>query len=308
MTAGTTDQQPSAASFIDSGLDFATDAFSDEERASLLAWYEENHDHDGLDLASFARFQLHHDPGGFKRSRRFVFTLDDPGDDGTPIPLAVGLLCYVHSYTVLAYGEGVFYEAIALRNLGATKAEALAAIHLGGYASGPRGMNLLGKLMVPYLDEWPDDEGAGIAWPSHWTEPATALRSGIDLATDDLSDADRALLFTWYERMYGEVPAHVEALVRSHPRAAKTNQVRFDSLLTPVLRAPCVPLMQLHTAAMQARPTSLRRAALLAQAAGANRREVVSTLLWAAVNGGDEVLQPAFEACGDIIEALPTAS
>jgi hypothetical protein len=297
-----------AASFIDSGLDFASEAFGDEERQSLLAWYEANHDHDGLDLASFARFQLHHDPGGFKRGRRYVFTLDEPGEDGNAVPLAVALLCYVHSYTVLGYGEGVFYEAIALRNLGATKAEVLATIRLGAYTSGPRGLNLLGRLMVPYLDEWPDDEGAGIEWPAHWTEPATVLRSGVDLATDELTEGERAQIVAWYERVYGEVPPHFAAIASSFPGAAKTNQVRFDSALAPVLRARCIPLLLLHTAAMQSRPASMRRAVLMARTVGLDRREVVSTLLWAAVHGGDEVLGPAFDACGDVIEALSTGS
>src|SRR5688572_14737835 len=114
--------QGAGRAFLDPGLDFATDAFTAEEKAAMLAWYRDVHDYGELDLAPFARFAIEHDPGGFKRLRRHVMTFEEPSA-GVALPTVAGVLMYVHAYTAMGNGKGALYEIIAVRALGVSRAQ-----------------------------------------------------------------------------------------------------------------------------------------------------------------------------------------
>lgn len=297
MTEDASKGSLTAREFIDTGLDLGSDTFSDDERDRMLAWYREHHDYGDLDLAAFSRFQLLHDPGGFKRQRRYIFTLDDERD-GVNLPVGVAVLLYTYSYAVLGNGKGAFYEAIATRSLGATKAQVLETFRLAALAGGPLALNPLGELMMGYLDEWVDPPGAsGLEFPAGWDGPPALLRSGINLGTDDLGPGERDAILGWYERMEGGVPFHVRRMADDHPRALKTLRVRFEGALGGALPAQVIPLMGAHVATIRQQPREVRRAAHTARALGVHRHQFMSALLWAGVYGGDAALEPAFEAC-----------
>ena len=98
-------REVSGRDFLDPGVDFSGEAFSPDEKRALLQWYRDVHDIGDLDLAPFARFSLEHDPVGFKRLRRHVMTFDEPVE-GTSLPLFIGPLLYVHTYTAMGHGKG----------------------------------------------------------------------------------------------------------------------------------------------------------------------------------------------------------
>ena len=289
-----------ARSFLDPGLDFSTETFEADEKAALLEWYRDVHDYKDLDLAPFARFFVEHDAGGFKRLRRHVMSLED-ARDGVSLPTVAGVLMYVHAYTAMANGKGALYEVIAARALGASKSQALTTLRLGAQFGGPHGMNPLGELAMEYLDEWTDDGPATIEWPAGWAPDDGVFRSGIDPAGEELSPDELDLVREWYRRMYGEVPAHVEVLAELHPRALKTHQLRFELAPLHDLPAQLVPLYRLHLAAMRLWERPMRRSAQMARALGVRRHHVVSTLFWAAVYGGDAVLETAVTSIGDLL-------
>jgi alkylhydroperoxidase/carboxymuconolactone decarboxylase family protein YurZ len=293
----------SGRGFLDTGLDFGRDEFDPDEKAAMLAWYDEAHEWGGLRLAPFAGFWIEHDPGGFKRLKRHLLTLDEQRD-GVTLPVAAGVLMYVHTYTAVGNGKGALYEVVAARELGASRSEVLDAVRHAMLHGGPIGLNPLADIAGPYFDDWEDGPSA-IAWPAGWAPDPAAFRSGIDHGTDDLPAGELALVTAWHERMHGEVPAHVPALARLHPRAYKTLRLRQEAAVGGALPAQLFPLLTLHLAAVTARPVALRRAAQEARALGVRRHQAVSTLFWAAVPGGEAAFEQAWTAVADVLEDMP---
>jgi alkylhydroperoxidase/carboxymuconolactone decarboxylase family protein YurZ len=289
--------------FLGMGLDLSTDAFTDEERERTLKWYSEVHDHGDLDLAPFSRFMLEHDPTGFKRLRRHLITLEDELD-GPPLPVAAGVLMFVHTYIVLGMGKGALYEIIAMRELGASRAEVMEIVRLGALHGGPRGINALAEVADAYLREWKEEAGteSRVAWPAGWAPDVERFRSGIDLASDELEPGELELIRDWYRGLLGEVPPHVDFLARVAPRAFKTQRARFETAITGALPAQMIPLLSLHLSAVRVWPKPLRRAVQTAKALGVQRGEVVAALFWAGVYGADIVMETALDAAGDILE------
>jgi hypothetical protein len=63
-------------------------------------------------------------------------------------------------------------------------------------------------------------------------------------------------------------------------------------------------LYRLHLAAIRQWALPMRRAVQMARTLGVRRHHVVSTLFWAAVYGGDAVLETAVTALGDLFTDL----
>jgi alkylhydroperoxidase/carboxymuconolactone decarboxylase family protein YurZ len=285
--------------FLDTGLDFASDTLSPEEKASALAWYREVHDYGELDLAPFARFMVEHDPVGFKALRRHVESFERG-----PLPVAAGVLMYVYAYVAIGNGKGALYEIIAARALGASRAEVMETIHLAALVAGPLGLNPLGELAHEYLLAWPvdDDADSRIDWPEGWAPDVQQFRSGIDLAADGLAPGELELIQAWHRRMYGEVPRHVDFFGRADPIAYKTQQARLEKAVSGALPAQMIPLLLLNLSAIRLWAKPLRRSIRMAKTLGVQREYVVSALFWAAVYGGDVVMESAMEAAGDVLE------
>jgi len=213
--------------FLGMGLDLTTDGFTAEEKERTLEWYRRVHDHGDLDLAPFSRFMLEHDPTGFKRLRRHLIALDEELDE-PPLPMAVGILMFVHTYIVLGMGKGALYETIAMRELGATKAEILETVRLAALHGGPRGINPFAEVADDYLRGWTEDGERRFAWPDGWAPDPDWFRTGIDLDADTLLPGELELIRAWYGRTLGEVPSHVDLLAREAPAAFKTQRARFE--------------------------------------------------------------------------------
>ena len=303
MTRATGDA-PELAAFLDTGLDLTTDGIRDDERERTLAWYREHHDHGDLDLAPFARFQLLHDPTTFKRLRRHLFKLGTQPEP--PLPIAVAILLWVHAYAVLGNGKGALYETIAVRNLGASRAEVLEVIALAALHGGPIAINAVAETGGAYLADWDEADGDGIVWPDGWTFDPDALRSGIDLRSDALEDGELELVRAWYRRTGVDVPAHVELLATLAPDALKTLRARHETAIRGALPVQMIPLLGAHLETLRGRAVPLRRALLTARGVGVRRGEALSTLLWAAVYGGEPTLETALGATVDLFEEWPT--
>jgi alkylhydroperoxidase/carboxymuconolactone decarboxylase family protein YurZ len=288
------------AGFLDTGLDLTTDGITEAERERTLAWYREHHDHGDLDLAPFARFQLRHDPTTFKRLRRHLLPMGREPE--TPLPIAVGVMLFVHTYAALGNGKGALYEIIAARGLGATRAEVMEIIAFAAFHRGPLAINAVAEAADGYLTEWPADDGAGTRWPPGWEPDVQRLRTGIDLSSDRLEHGELDLIRSWYLTTTGDVPRHVELLGRIAPDVLKTQRARFETAIRGVLPAQLIPLLTVHLSAIQGWPVPLRRALLVARGVDVTRAEAVSTLLWAAIYGGDVVMETAAEAAGDVLE------
>ena len=290
-------------SFLDTGLDFSTEDFDPDEQAAMLAWYADVHDVGDLDLAPFARFWIKNDPGGFKRLKRHILTLESEAG-GVTLPVAAGVLMHVFTYTAIGNGKGALYEIIAARTLGASKPEILETLRLAALTCGPSGMNPLGAIAEGYMDEWTEHDATGLRWPVGWAPDVGAFRSDLDPSTDELSDEEVARVVGWHERMHGEVPVHVATLARLHPTAYKTHRLRYELAFTGALPAQLVPLLDLHLAVNRRWPEAARRAVQMARALGVRRHQVVTTLFWGASSGGEAALEGAVAAVADLLDDM----
>jgi alkylhydroperoxidase/carboxymuconolactone decarboxylase family protein YurZ len=294
--------QPTGRSFLESGLDWTTDSFTPEEKVATLAWYEDNHEAGGTSLSNFPRFWIEHDPGGFKRYRRHMIEIDQP-QDGVVLPQAAHLLMYLTLYTTFANEKGIVYLAINARALGATRDEVIDAFRLAALPAGPYGLNAAAELADQYLRDWElDSDEPGITWPADWAPDPDALKSGIDLSHNELTDADADALRAWYLRVYGEIPSHVEALMRFHPVAYKTQRIRLEAALGSALPAQMAPLSLLLLATQRQSPKAILRAAQIAKALGVRRHQLVETLFWAGVYSVDETMEVAFDALDGLLD------
>jgi hypothetical protein len=288
-------------SFLDTGLDWTSESFSGEEKAQLLSWYEDNHEAEHTHLSRFPAFWIEHDPGGFKRYRRHMIEIDQP-EDGVVLPQAAHLLMYLYLYTVFANEKGILYLVINARTMGATRDEVIDTFRLAALPAGPFGVNAAAELADQYLRDWPlDSDEPGVPWPSDWAPDPNALRSGIDLSTNEVSAADLDALRDWYMRVYGELPSHFEPLAKLHPVALKTQRIRFEAAVGETLPAQMAPLSMLLLAAQRQWPKAMLRAAQLAKALGVRRRHVVETLYWAGVYAGETTMEAAFDELGELI-------
>jgi hypothetical protein len=216
------------------------------------------------------------------------------------------VLMYAFTYAATGNGKGAFYEVIAARALGATKAQIVELIRLAALFGGPVGMNPLGELMGDYLDEWVDDPAPPIAWPPGWAPDIDAFRSGIDLTTDVLTPDEIDLIAAWHRRMYGEVPDYVSLVADLFPTAYKTQRIRHEAAVTGALPAQLLPLLILHLAVVDLGPRSIRRAVQMARALGVRRHHVMATLFWATVGGGELALEDAIDPLRDLVSESVT--
>ena len=292
---------PPARSFLDTGLDFSRDELSPEETVGLVSWYRENHG--GDELSKFTTYLIEHDPAGFKRYRRHILEIDETRD-GAALPEVAHLLAFTYTYACLANEKGTLYAVINARRLGASRREILDCLRLATPVAGPFGLNAVGERTDAYLRDWEEpDRPTAIAWPEGWVPDRAAFRSGMDLSSAEIREGDLEALRAWHRRVYGEVPDYLEPFARWHPRALKTQRMRFEGSLGDALPPQMAALCMLQLAAVRLTVRPLRRAGQLALALGAQRPHIVAMLFWAGIYGGDTVMETAFGALGDLLEA-----
>jgi hypothetical protein len=287
-------------SFLDLGLDYSADGLSAGEVQALTRWYQENHG--GEELSGFTGYLIAHDPAGFKRYRRYIQQVD-LAREGDPLPEAAHLIAFIYSYACMANAKGTLYAIINCRKLGASRREILDTLHLATPTAGPFGLNAVSERTDEYLRGWAaeDDEPSRIPWPAGWYCDPEAFSSGIDPSTEELSAVDIAALCSWYTGRYGEVPPHVRFLAEVHPRGLKTQRLRFEGALGDALPVQMACLCMVQLAALRGAALPARRAVQLAVSFGVTRGQLVSMLLWAAMYGGDMIMEPVFAAVGDLL-------
>jgi hypothetical protein len=294
------DERPET--FTDTGLDWRVeDQFSEAERETLLNWYREAHGSGDLNLVRFAPFLIEFLPAEFKLSRRHLSSIPERRD-GVGVPDLVLILCYLHSYVATSYTDGILYQLISARHLGASKALVMDVLRYAYLSAGPRGMNAVAKGSEVYLREWDDDEppSRNVQWPEGWAPDPKAFHSGIDLTTIELTADEVVQISRWHQHMHGVVPRHVELLARLHPHAYKLQRIRYEKSVGSIIPAQLVPLLSLHLAAMRLDHSVMRQAAHQARVLGARRHHVVQVLFGGLRQTIDPmVLESAIEAVGD---------
>jgi hypothetical protein len=269
-----------ANQFTETGLDFdVEDHFTDEERIRLLNWYREVHGAGDLSLVAFAPFLIEFLPAEFKLSRRHLSSIPRPHNETTLPDLAL-ILCYLHSYIATSYANGILYQLISARRLGASRALVMDVLRYAYLSAGPRGMNAVAESSEEYLRQWDDNEPpeVDVRWPDGWQPDPMVFRSGIDLTTTRITEHEIALISRWHQDMHGVYPQHVQLFATLHPEAYKLQRIRYERSVGTVIPAQLVPLLTLHLATMLMEKTVMRQAVHQARVLGCRRHHVVQTL------------------------------
>ena len=191
---------------------------------------------------------------------------------------------------MLGWEAGAQYELIAALKYGASRAQVLEAMAFAFIHAGPMGMGRVAPLCDEYLKKWEGRESdlaaQPAAWPAGWAADPAAFRSGIDLASASLDDAEKQQVFDWYETHQGEVPRHIRFLAQWSPDGLKAMRNRFESCIV-TLPKQIVPLMMFNTAAVRGEPAAMRRAAYQARRYGVRRSHLLPILQIAMVYAGD---------------------
>jgi len=128
----------------------------------------------------------------------------------------------------------------------------------------------------------------------------------MDLTTDGFSQKDIEALKAWHRRMTGEVPRYVEAYARLHPKAYKTNRIRYERGFGETVPVQMFPLMTLQLATFKVWPRAARQAILQARALGVKRPEVLGAMESAFTCGGEAMMAGVLtDEVVDALESLP---
>jgi hypothetical protein len=261
------------------GLDFGTEGVSEDEVAALIRWYEQAHGEENLELVGFVPFMLGLRPDAFKASRRWSETVLAGVGFEHHLPAVVIRLLWLHLYVVIGYADGILYELIGARRLGARKGEVVDAITMAWlYGSSP-GLAAAASSCRHYLDDWKVDDGAGIQWPAGWARDPVAFKSGMEFSdVTVIGEGELRGLEGWHRRVQGEVPAYVAFFARSNPVALKVFRARYENAMQCSLPKQMVALLQVHLAGVMKEQDGLRRAVHMAKVFGIERDLVVQTL------------------------------
>ena len=276
----------------------------------MKRWYAETHGEDNLDLVKLVEFWTELRPEALKAFRLCAENIVGP--DGLESGLGgCSYFTLLHTYVVLAYPQGVLYEIIASRNLGATKAEVTDVLSLAWLHSGTVGMNTAATAALEYMRRWDPEESTagapaatGMAYPAGWAADPDAFRSGIDFTdVTTMTAAEVKLLEDWHLRVQGVVPEYVSFLARHYPVALKVFRSRYESVITQlVLPKQMIAVMFLHTAAIREQPDAVRRAAMMAKQFGVTKGQALHCLATDHRYLGDLFIEPAITAVTDLFE------
>jgi hypothetical protein len=291
---------------MDTGQNWASDDFTQEEYDAMADWYATTHGEDNLDLCNFVPYAMDLNPGALKRYRRWVEYVPAgrlvPNGITDPAPLV-----WLHYYTTNAYEQGHFYEIIMARGFGATKAEVAQTIVLGWLHGGPRGLNAGSDLSSDYVAAWQEEPGTrtGMSWPTGWAADAEAFKSGIDLDPDTpFSEEDVAKLEDWHRRVQGDVPSYVRILAEVNPSALKLWRARYENAAVGPLPKEFIALLQVHQAVMMREPKATRRAVHMAKVFGVTKPQLGQILGSTQVYQGDLGMD-ALDGIADLLAEWP---
>ena len=290
--------------YLDTGQDWSAGSFSDAELDRMSQWYVGTHGEGSLDLVQFVEFWAELRPEALKAYRRAIETTVGPEgfDSGLGGASAFAVL---HTYTVLAYPQGVLYEIISARSRGATKAEVTDVLSVAWLHSGTAGMNTAAAAVREYMRSWePAEPGPGMPFPAGWAADPGAFRAGLDFNDmTTVTGAELEALENWHQRVQGAVPAYVPFLARHYPVALKVFRARYESVLTQCsLPKQMIAVCFLHTAAFRQQPDAVRRAAAMAKAFGVTRGQALHALASAHRYLGDLFADAAFEPAAALFE------
>lgn len=240
-------------------------------------------------------FWLEQGPEVLKRYRAFATAGQKdrlPGD--TPFA-GFGFLQY---YALLGYSEGVRYLVRLWQLQHLNKTQVLEGLALGFIHMGPRGMETVAEALEDY--EWlvPDQAAR---FPEGWARDPSAIRSGLDFGTREMTLPEAKSLRAWYLGTLGEVPRYVEYQLKYNPAALKTFRARYETAIE-TLPKQVIPYTMLHWNVLRGFGDGIRENVLLARGFGMSRDLTLRAIYSALINAGVETASLVDRAAGQVFD------
>lgn len=284
------------------GLDLSSpDSWTAAEEESFTAFYMaiKHQTMPGHD------FWIANRPDVLKRYRLQALQMGSP--EGRPFS-KIGTLSYLHYYAIVGFEDGVLYQIVNAQKRGrTTKAAILATLAVAFLHAGPLGMRYVATSSAEYLRDF-EEPAEPSGWPTGWEVDPDAFRSGIDFATPALTGGELRALEAWYERVCGEVPAHVHFLGRHRPEVLKAYRQRFEFAIRDAMPKQMLPILQLQWEVSRGCRPGIREAALMARGFGVSRALAVDAVARGMVYCGPGGVSVVEDAAGDVFAGPGWAS
>lgn len=185
--------------------------------------------------------------------------------------------CNIHSYMMLGWETGILNEFMTLRRNGMPKEQLMELVMFSQLYAGMRGLGHVFRAVGETLPAYGPPPVPLPPFPVGWEVDPAAFRSGLDLSTREMTDADLANLTGWYERTIGFVPESIRFGLKYHPEFVKVNRAKWEVAIK-TLPKQIVPYILLRHHTITGSKEGLREAALLGRAWGMSREQVVQSI------------------------------
>jgi hypothetical protein len=241
-------------------------------------------------------------PDFFKLHRRGSRAVGRP--NGEPLKGATLLdsLGHLYVYIHMGWEVGILNTLTSVRRQNVTKAQLMEVFMAGQLTGGPRGAECIYRSVWMVLKDYQDALEPPI-FPDGWEPDPAAFQCGLDLSTEDLTDADYRALTGWYERNLGYLPKSVEFSAKQQPYFLKAWRAKFEGAFsTGALPKQLWPYFQIRYCTVSGFRDGLREAAELGKAWGMSREYIIHGVTSAAYyQNGMAVMHQAQDALADIL-------
>lgn len=275
---------------LSGGLDLSNlDGASALEKAEFRSIYQRRlgHVQRGYD------FLLDNRPDALKRFRLMTMTGHDPSHPRVP---SFGVLL---DYVMTGYQVGIRYTIRNLQSAGLNRDQCMDGFALCILYCGPRGLEAAARALDDYA--WIEPEKPA-QFPEHWTMDRSALSSGIDFDTKELSAEEEQKVLAWYLRTLGEVPRYVDFLASHEPEMLKVHRNRFETCLK-AMPNQVIPATLICFHAARGNLSGIRENVLLARGLGMTKSEALQAVMAAIEFGGIDVVSVVDEAARDVFDS-----
>ena len=222
---------------------------------------------------------------------------------GRPDPVNILLLGTqnIASYVMLGWETGIFNQFNSNRRNGLSKEENMELVMFTQLYAGMRGLGHVYRAVGDVLPAFGPPTVAP-SFAAGWAPDPAAFKSGLDLATREMTAADRENLTNWYEEAIGYVPNSIAFGLKYHPDFVKVNRAKWEVAIK-TLPKQFAPLLMIRLNMMSGSVEGLREAVLLGKAWGISKTHVISSIsasvmFFTAFEG----YHTAYQAVDDVLE------
>jgi hypothetical protein len=223
---------------------------------------------------------------------------------GRPIHSNVILLSAqnIHSYMMYGWETGILNEFITLRRNGLAVEKTMELVMFSQLYAGMRGLGHVFRAVGENLASYGPAVEPLAPFPDGWECDPEAFKSGLDLSTREMTEADLENLTGWYESTIGYLPESIQFGLKYHPQFVKVNRAKWEVAIK-TLPKQIAPYLMLRHHTITGSTDGLREAVLLGKSWGITRELIIQGIMGTAMYfTGFDGLYAAFKGVDDVLE------